>query len=80
MIGTLNLSSKDISYIIDESPERYNRFTSNGKIQILPPDKIENDVDYILIFAWNFADMIMNKTKHLGIPFVIPFPEIQIIK
>ena len=80
VIGTLNLSSKDISYIIDESPERYNRFTSNGKIQILPPDKIENDVDYILIFAWNFADMIMNKTKHLGIPFVIPFPEIQIIK
>jgi len=78
IVGTLDLDQKSIDYIIDESPERYNRFTSNGKIPIYPPDKIEDDVDYILIFAWNFADMIMNKTKHLGIPFVIPFPTIQI--
>ena len=80
VIGTLDLDSDDIDCIIDESPERYYRFTSNGKIPILPPDLIEEDVDYILIFAWNFADMIMDKTKNLGIPFVIPFPLIKIIK
>ena len=80
VIGTLNLNSKDVAYIIDESPERYNRFTSNGNIPIYAPDKIESDVDFILIFAWNFADMIIEKTKHLGIPYVIPFPKIKIIK
>jgi len=55
VIGTLDLDSDDIDCIIDESPERYHRFTSNGKIPILPPDLIEEDVDYILIFAWNFT-------------------------
>jgi methylation protein EvaC len=79
VIGTLNLNSKDVAYIIDESPERYNRFTSNGNIPIYAPDKIDSDVDFILIFAWNFADMIIEKTKHLGIPYVIPFPKIKII-
>jgi len=80
VVGTLDLDVNNINYIIDESPERYNRYTSNGKIPIYPPEDIENDVDFILIFAWNFADMIMEKTKHLGIPYIIPFPEIKIIK
>jgi len=80
VVGTLDLNDTNIAYIIDESPERYNRFTSNGKIPIYPPEDIEVDVDYILIFAWNFADMIIEKTKHLGIPYVIPFPQIKIIK
>lgn len=79
VVGTLNLDSRDVKYMIDESPERYNRFTSNGKIPIYPPNKIEDDVDFILIFAWNFADMIIEKTKHLGIPYIIPFPQIKII-
>ena len=79
VVGTLDLDSTDVDYIIDESPERYNRYTSNGKIPIYPPSQIDK-ADYILIFAWNFADMIIEKTKHLGIPYVIPFPQIKIIK
>ena len=79
VVGTLDLDGTDIDYIIDESPERYNRYTSNGKIPIYPPSQIDK-ADYILIFAWNFADMIIEKTKHLGIPYVIPFPQIKIIK
>tara|TARA_R100001463_G_scaffold5620_2_gene19065 strand:- start:12 stop:1238 length:1227 start_codon:yes stop_codon:yes gene_type:complete len=79
VVGTLDLDETNINYIIDESPERYNRYTSNGKIPIYPPEYIDADVDFILIFAWNFADMIIEKTKHLGIPYVIPFPKIKII-
>ena len=78
VVGTLNLDEIYIDYIIDESPERYNRLTSNGKIRILPPSKI-GEADYILIFAWNFSDMIIEKTKHLNIPYIIPFPELKII-
>ena len=80
LTSTLEWTNKDIKYIIDESSERYNRYTSNGKIPILPPSEIQKiPVDYILILAWNFADMIIEKTKHLGIPYIIPFPEIKII-
>ena len=80
LTSTLEWTNKDIKYIIDESSERYNRYTSNGKIPILPPSEIQKiPVDYILILAWNFADMIIEKTKHLGIPYIIPFPEIKIM-
>jgi len=77
VVGTLDLDNTDVDYIIDESPERYNRYTSNGGIPIYPPSHIDG-ADYILIFAWNFADMIIEKTKHLGIPYVIPFPQLKI--
>jgi len=79
VVGNLDLDNTDVDYIIDESPERYNRYTSNGKIPVYPPSHIDK-ADYILIFAWNFADMIIEKTKHLGISYVIPFPQIKIIK
>tara|TARA_R100000781_G_scaffold38417_2_gene26986 strand:+ start:2747 stop:3931 length:1185 start_codon:yes stop_codon:yes gene_type:complete len=78
VVGTLDLDESYINYIIDESPERYNRLTSNGKIRILPPSEI-GEADYILIFAWNFSDMIIEKTKHLKIPYIIPFPELKVI-
>ena len=79
--SVLDLDQSLIQYIIDESPERYNKWTANGKIPIYPPDKLKEDKpDLIVIFAWNFADMIIEKTKHLGIPYIIPFPELKIIE
>lgn len=79
--STMKWDTNDLMYIIDESPERYGRYTSNGKIPIYPPEFLESDPpDYILILAWNFADMIIEKTKHLGIPYIVPFPEVKYIK
>tara|TARA_Y100000385_G_scaffold183746_1_gene189784 strand:+ start:9241 stop:10452 length:1212 start_codon:yes stop_codon:yes gene_type:complete len=81
LTSTKNWNTNNLMYIIDESPERYGRYTSNGKIPIYPPEFLESDPpDYILILAWNFADMIIEKTKHLGIPYIIPFPEVKHIK
>ena len=79
--STKNWDTNDLMYIVDESPERYDRFTSNGKIPIFNPEILEHHPpDYILILAWNFADMIIEKTKHLGIPYIVPFPEVKFIK
>ena len=79
--STMNWDTNDLMYIVDESPERYDRFTSNGKIPIFNPEILKvHPPDYILILAWNFADMIIEKTKHLGIPYIVPFPEVKFIK
>lgn len=67
-----------IDYIIDESPERYNRFINN--IPIYDKDKINPETDYILIFAWNYSNMIMSKlVDKYDFKYIIPFPEIRII-
>ena len=55
-------------------------FNEAAKIPIFNPEILEvHPPDYILILAWNFADMIIEKTKHLGIPYIIPFPEVKYI-
>ena len=67
-----------IDYIIDESPERYNRFINN--IPIYDAGKIDSTTDYILIFAWNYSKMIMSKlVDKYDFKYIIPFPKIRII-
>jgi SAM-dependent methyltransferase len=68
-----------IDYIIDESPERYNRFINN--IPIYDKDKIDADSDFILIFAWNYSKMIMGKlVDKYDFKYIIPFPIIHIVE
>jgi 2-polyprenyl-3-methyl-5-hydroxy-6-metoxy-1,4-benzoquinol methylase len=79
----VKLTSDDMSYIIDESPERYGRYIANTDIPIYPKSKLD-DVDkdtYILILAWNYQDMIIEKLKNIGFSnFLVAFPEPKIIK
>ncbi len=79
----IKLTSKDIKFIIDESPERYNRYIANTNIPIFPKEKLEevNKEIYIVIMAWNYQDVIIEKLKKMGFKnFVVAFPEPKIIK
>lgn len=79
----VKLTSNDVEFIIDESPERYNRYIANTDIPIYPKEKLENmDKEiYIIIMAWNYQDMIIDKLKKMGFKnFVVAFPEPKIIK
>lgn len=79
IVNTLNLTPNKIDYIVDESPERADRYMANTLIPVVAPNQLKtNPPDYILIFAWNFSSMIIEKTKDLGIPYIIPFPEVKI--
>jgi SAM-dependent methyltransferase len=83
-LNYVGLTTKDIAYIIDESPERYGRYTPGTHIRIVPPDFLENDKipDYIFILAWNYSQKIMNKQKKFsqkGGKFIIPLPKLKII-
>ena len=80
LVNTLKLTTENLKCIIDESPERYNRYIANQEIPIIPLEKLSTKPDYIFILAWNFAKPIMEKTKHLKVPYIIPFPEIKIIQ
>lgn len=67
-----------IDYIIDESPERYNRYINN--IPILNSDKINPNTEYMVIFAWNYSKMIISKLiDKYNYKYIIPFPEIKIV-
>jgi SAM-dependent methyltransferase len=80
LINVCKFNSSDISYIIDESPERYNRYVGSTDIPIVNKNILDVDSpDYILIFAWNYSDMIMEKLKNKNYKYIIPFPSVKLI-
>ena len=70
-----NLNSDVIEYIVDESPERAGRYTGGTNIPIVSKEVLDNDnPDYVLVFAWNFINMIANKLKGREFKLLHAFP------
>ena len=77
----IGLDSNDIQFIVDESPERCGRYIANTDIPIVSPDVLkESDIDLLVIFAWNYSKMIVDKTKYKNCEYMIAFPTIQYFK
>lgn len=77
-----SITSNIVDYIIDESPERMNRYTSGSHIPIVDKNFFDQDInkpDYIIIFAWNYSKTIIEKLKNRGFKFIVAFPDIKIV-
>lgn len=76
-----NLDSSIIDFIVDESPERCGRYIAGKHIPIVSKEHLlNNKPDYIIIFAWNFSKMIIEKLEGNDFNYIIGFPEFKIIK
>lgn len=72
---------KCIEKVIDDAPEKQGKFTPGLHIPIVPMKSVDfKKVDYIFIFAWNFADSIMDKVRAKGFrgKFIIPYPKARV--
>lgn len=73
-----NLDQDIIDYITDSAPSKQGKFTPGSHIPIVKPDELKkNPPDVIVIFAWNYAENIMEKEKWFkesGGKFIIPIP------
>jgi len=72
-----------LDYVIDASPERYNRYIPGMHIPIYPPDKFKEDPpDYALMLAFTYKEEILKKEGDYlknGGKFIIPLPKVEII-
>lgn len=75
-----DLNPEEIDYIVDESPERYGRLIATKGIPIVKSIDEKNKPEYIIIFAWNFARMIMEKLDGKGYKFIIPLPRLLTVQ
>ncbi len=71
--------AKYFDYIVDDNEIKIGRYCPNNHIPIVSSEKIyEDNPDYVVIFAWRFADIIMRKNKKYldnGGKFIIPLPK-----
>lgn len=83
LIAYLGVGPELIAYIADRSPLKQGRFTPGAHIPVVAPERLLDDQpDYVVLFAWNFADEIMAQQdayRRRGGRFIIPIPEIAIV-
>ena len=71
-------------YIFDDERKRHNLYLPGSRIKVLSSKKIEKiKPDYIFIFAWRYAKLIIKKNKNYiknGGTFIIPLPKFKLIR
>jgi len=72
-----------LNYVVDNTPAKQGLYTPGTHLKIYPPEKLlEDQPDYALILAWNFADEIMSHEQEYikrGGKFIIPVPKVSIL-
>lgn len=80
LLNYCNIPPEWIEAIVDETPQKQDKFTPGTTIPIVDFNSFEDvKPDYILLLAWNFEQELRTKTCHLGAKYIIPIPEVRVI-
>jgi len=83
LLSFLEIGRDEIEYIVDRSPLKQGLYTPGRHIPIVAPERLlEDQPDYALLLAWNFADEVMEQQaeyRKRGGRFVLPIPQVQIL-
>ena len=75
------LSTSGFEFIVDDSVWKQGRFTPGTHIPVVPRARLlESRPEWCVIFAWNFADAIVQGNKEYssnGGRFLVPLPELR---
>lgn len=78
LLGKLPRSRALIEMVIDESPERVGRLMAQNQIQIKPLSGTDlSHFTTLVILAWNYSDVIIQKLEHADLDFLIPLPTLK---
>ena len=83
LINSIGLTNETIDYIVEDSKLKQGLVTPGSKIPIVDSNMLEtNRPDYLVIFAWNYADEIIRKIedRYQKFNYIIPMPELKIIQ
>jgi len=84
LLKMLNIGKDEIKYTIEDNQLKVGKFLSSSGIQIKSFDSLilDNEVEVIFIFAWNFADDIIKKIRNIGlknVKIIVPLPKLKVI-
>jgi len=83
LLNYCKIDSEILDYVTERNPLKIGKFTPGMHIPVFSDEKLlEDQPDYALILAWNFADEIIQNNSQFqknGGKFIIPIPEPKII-
>ncbi len=78
-----DIGNKDVNYIADRNPLKYNLFTPGTKIKIISENYSRRlKPDYYLVLPWHFKKEILtreNKIRQRGTKFIFPLPKVKVV-
>jgi hypothetical protein len=82
LLNYCGIKSDLISFVVDASPHKQDKFLPGSHIPVVKEDVIkEQRPDYILILPWNLKDEISTQLEYIrkwNGQFIIPVPEIHV--
>jgi novobiocin biosynthesis protein NovU/D-mycarose 3-C-methyltransferase len=83
LLNTCGITTKELDYIIDNTPFKQNKIAPGSWLPVRPPEVLLKDQpDYALLLAWNFAPEIIRRETEFqkrGGRFIVPIPEPRIV-
>jgi hypothetical protein len=83
MMAYCGIGSTELDYLVDLNPHKQGKYMTGNKLPILSPARLlEDQPDYVIILAWNFADEIIKQQSEYrskGGKFIVPVPEVRVV-
>jgi hypothetical protein len=83
LLNYCGIDNSILDYVVDSTPRKQGCYTPGTHIPILPPEAFRADKpDYVVLLAWNYADVILDNERaqrERGVKFILPEQELKLL-